>query len=116
MSKNKKSKFFYGYIIVLVGFIISSLVLGGINSFGVFLKPVLTEFGWTRAMASGAFSVCTLLIGFLGIGAGRLNDRFGPRLLLTVGGFLAGTGYLLMSQVSAIWQIYLYFGVLVGFG
>jgi OFA family oxalate/formate antiporter-like MFS transporter len=48
--------------------------------------------------------------------AGRLSDRFGPRLVLTIGGLLIGLGYLLMSQVNAIWQIYFFYGVLVSIG
>jgi MFS family permease len=90
--------------------------LGIHYSFGVFLKPVLNEFGWTRAAISGAYSLNMLLAGGLGIVFGRLSDRFGPRIVLTVCGLMIGLGYLLMSQVSSIWQIYLFFGVLVSVG
>jgi MFS family permease len=90
--------------------------LGIHYSFGVFLKPVLNEFGWTRAAISGAYSLNMLLAGGLGIVFGRLSDRFGPRIVLTVCGLIIGLGYLLMSQVSSIWQIYLFFGVLVSVG
>lgn len=89
---------------------------GSIYSFGVFFKPVLTEFGWSRASTSGAQSLNLVLMGGFGILAGKLSDRFGTRLVLTVCGFLLGLGYLLMSRVGAIWQIYLFHGVLVGIG
>ena len=116
MIENKKPGFSYGYVIVIAAFIIVAFVMGEYNSFGIFFEPVLDEFGWTRAMTSGAFSLCTLLIGFLGIAAGRLSDRFGPRLVVMVGGFLIGLGYLLMSQINAIWQLYLFYGVIISFG
>ncbi|MFC2047719.1 MFS transporter, partial [Chloroflexota bacterium] len=45
---------------------------------------------------------------------GRLNDRFGPRIIMVVSGLLLGLGYLLMSQVGSIWQLYLFFGVMIG--
>jgi len=54
--------------------------------------------------------------GLLGIVMGWLNDKLGPRVVMTLCGFLLGIGYLLMSQVNAIWQIYLFYGVLVGIG
>jgi len=54
--------------------------------------------------------------GLLGIFMGWLNDRLGPRVVMTLCGVLMGLGYLLMSQVSAIWQIYLFYGILVGIG
>lgn len=85
-------------------------------TFGVFFEPVLTEFGWTRAETSGAYSLCMIVIGLLGIGVGRLTDRFGPRIVMTVCGSFLGLGYLLMSQIGAMWHLYLFFGVLIGTG
>jgi len=116
MSENKKPKFFYGYIIVLVGFIILVVMEGTFVSFGVFFESLLTEFGWTRAMTSGAFSLSMILIGLLMVVTGRLTDKFGPRIITTVGGISLGLGYLLMSQVSAIWQLYLFYGVMIAVG
>jgi len=113
---SKKPGFFYGYIIVGAAFVVMVLVWGTFYSFGVFFKPVLIEFGWTRAMTSGAYSLSFVLYGLLGIVMGGLTDRFGPRLVVTVCGFLLGLGYLLMSQVSTIWQLYLFYGVMVGIG
>jgi len=89
---------------------------GVFYSFGIFFEPVLMEFGWTRAATSGAFSLCLVLAGFFAIVAGRLNDRFGPRMVMTACGLFLGAGYLLMSQISAIWQLYLFYGVIVGIG
>jgi len=57
-----------------------------------------------------------LVGGLLGIGVGRLTDRFGPRLLVVGGGFFLGLGYLLMSQTNAIWQLYLFYGVVRAIG
>jgi len=111
-----KPRFFYGYAVVGAAFIVMLVAQGAFLSFGVFFKPVLTDFGWTRAMTSGAFSLCFLLNGLLGIGMGMLNDRRGPRLVVTTCGILLGAGYLLMSQIDTIWQLYLFYGVIVGIG
>ena len=112
----KPSRFFYGYIILIASFFILVIVGGTISSFGVFLKPVLNEFGWSRAAISSTYSLSMILGGFVGILGGRVSDRFSPRLALTVGGIFMGLGYLLMTQVHSIWQIYLFFGVLVSIG
>ena len=115
MIEDRKPKFFYGYIIVLLTSLIMVVTWGAFYSFGVFFKPVLTEFGWTRTAISVASSLVFLLSGFLGIFTGRLCDRFGPRIVVTVSGLLLASGYLLMSQLSAIWQLYLFYGI-VGIG
>ncbi len=53
-----KKKVFYGWCIVLSTNIICLLGFGTwLYSFGVFFKPMMTEFGWTRAMTSGAASL-----------------------------------------------------------
>ncbi len=109
-------RFFYGYIIVVAAFFVMMLSFGLINSFGVFLNPLINEFGWSRAVTSGAFSLTMVMYGLLSIVMGALNDRLGPRKVVTICGFFLGFGYLLMSQVSAIWQLYLFLGTMTGIG
>jgi len=109
-------RFFYGYIVVIAAFFIFVVSWATYNSFGVFFNPLLEEFGWNRAVTSGAFSLSMFIYGVLGIVVGALNDRFGPRVVLTFCGILLGLGYLLMSQISALWQLYLFWGVIIGIG
>ncbi len=89
---------------------------GSYIAFGVFFKPMANEFGWSRAMTSGAFSMAMAVQGVFAIGAGALNDRFGPRIIMTVCGLLVGAGYLLMSQLGSLWQLYLFYGIVIGLG
>lgn len=85
-------------------------------TFGVFFKPLTTEFHWSRGALSGTLSMYLLLIGILGIFTGRLSDKHGPRILITTTGLLTGIGFLLMSQINSLWQVYLIWGVLMGIG
>ena len=64
-------------------------------------------------MTAGAFSLSTLLHGFIFVLTGRLNDRIGPRMIITACGLFLGLGYFLMSQISELWQLYLYLGVII---
>jgi MFS family permease len=106
----------YGATVVASASVIMVLIFAVQYSFGIFFKPVLTEFGWTRAMTAGAFSLVWISQGIVSILMGGLNDRLGPRIVLTVCGALIGTGFLLMSQIGALWQLYLFYGVIVGAG
>ena len=116
MAKAPKSKYRYGYVIAASCFCIQAFGIGTYFSYGVLFNPLIDEFGWSRAAISGAASMAFLLMGFLGIGVGRLNDRFGPRILMTVSGVFFGLGYFLMSRLESIWQLYLFFGFIFGIG
>jgi len=111
----KKSRFFYGYVVVGACFLVMVVMHGAFNSFGVFFTPLESEFNVTRAILSGANSVAFIVMGISAMLLGMLSDRFGPRLILTLSGILFGAGYMLMSQVGTIWQIY-FFLSLAGIG
>ncbi len=115
-SLKAKPKFFYGYIIVATSFIVSASSEGPSATFGVFFEPLLAEFGWTRALTAGAFSLGSIINIPMYIVAGRLVDRFGSRMVFTACGFFLGLGYILMSQVNAVWHLYFFYGVITAIG
>lgn len=115
-NKIKGSGIYYGYIVLIACFFIMALVYGSQTSFGVFFKPISNDLDWTRAGTSGAFALNMIVSGFLGIVAGDLSDRFGPRKIVTLGCLVLGAGYLLCSTINNLWQLYLYFGILVAVG
>lgn len=85
-------------------------------AFGVFL-PVLSEtFGWSRGAISIALSINLLLGGMVGFALGAIADRHGPRLPLAITVLCAGAGFTLAATVNALWQLYLFVGVLAGVG
>ena len=108
--------FFYGYIVVGAAFFIMVVMVGAVNAYGVFFKPMLAEFNWSRRIIAGALSVSHLVRGLLSIVMGGLTDRFGPRVVLTLCGIVMGLGYLMLSQINDIWQLYLFYGFIVGSG
>jgi|WetSurMetagenome_2_1015567.scaffolds.fasta_scaffold19851_3 MFS family permease len=108
--------FFYGYIIVGIIFIIQIIMFGGFSTSGVFFKPLINEFGWSRALLSGAFSFSRMAQGLSGIVMGGLNDRLGPRVVITICGILVGAGFLMMFVTDSVWQLYLFYVVILGTG
>jgi MFS family permease len=95
---------------VMIGFYGTEL------SFGVFLKPILEEFHWTRTMVAGAMSAVIAISGPIGILTGRLSDKYGARIIIAVGTFFGVLGYVLMFRASTLWQLYVYFGLFIGIG
>jgi MFS family permease len=107
-------RLYYGWVMVIIGFCVLAVNALAIFGFGVFLKPLTAEFGWERGALSSAFSIALLIAGVLSLVSGRLSDRYGPRILVTAAGLSMGIGFLLMSQVSSLWQVYLVWGICVG--
>jgi hypothetical protein len=62
-GSSNQSRIFYGYIVVGAAFFVMLLAYGVRTSFGVFFKPMSTEFEWTRALTSGAVTVSLLAQG-----------------------------------------------------
>ncbi len=111
-----RTRYFYGYNIVAAGFLIQAVSIGAMFTYGVFFKELQAEFGWSRALISGASSLAFLVMGLGGIIAGTLNDRIGPRIIMVMSGISLGIGYILMSRLEMPWQLYLLYGGLVGIG
>ena len=111
-----KKTFFYGYVIIMACLILQIVMFAPRASFGVFIKPLTTDFEWSRALVAGAFSVSSLVQGLFSILMGGLNDRLGPRVVLTICGVLVGVGLMCVSLVNAPWQLYLFYVLLVGPG
>jgi MFS family permease len=101
---------------VIAAFAVMTVAMGVFNSFGIIFTPLTDQFGWSAAATAGAFSIAMLFRGFGGIVMGGLTDRFGPRLVLTLSGIAIALGYLLLSRVNALWQIYFFYGVILGIG
>ncbi len=117
LRKTGKKKFFYGYIVAASGFAIWALGWGTYTPcFSVFLKPLSAEFGWSRAETSLAFSLSYMVYAFLTIMMGWLTDKFGPRTVMMVLGSFLGLCYLLMSQVTALWQFQINYVLVGGIG
>lgn len=106
----------YGWVLVAMGTAIIVMINGTFYSYGVFFKPLLDEFGWSRAVLSGPVSVRLIATGLFGIIAGALVDRIGPRWVVPGGVFIVAVGFFLTSEVSNLWQMYLYLGLLSGIG
>ena len=103
-------------VVVAGAFLVQAVTIGFMFAYGVFFSELEQEFGWSRTMLSTASSVGFLSMGLLAIVAGRLNDRFGPRWVLTVTGLFTGLAYLLMSGISQPWHLFLIYAGLVGVG
>jgi MFS family permease len=111
-----RAKASYGWVIVGAAAVIICMGLGSLFALAVFIKPIEETMRWSR---TGISTIA--LLNWLAMGAGSflwgfLSDRIGTRSVVFAGGSLLGLGLVLSSQVGALWQLYVTFGVAVGLG
>src|SRR5262245_6201989 len=102
--------------IVAATFVTLGLTYGFWYAYSVFLVAFIREFGWSRSVVAGAFSLLVLVHGLSGPLIGWLVERFRPRAVIAVGGGVLAGALLLGAQIGAVWQLYLVFGVLAPLG
>jgi OFA family oxalate/formate antiporter-like MFS transporter len=108
--------FFYGWVVVACAFTVLCVAYGIQCSFGVFMPFISADTGWNRASLSLPYSMYVFVYSALGVVTGRLTDRLGPRVVLMVGACLLGSGVMLVSQVHALWQLYVVLGLIAASG
>lgn len=110
-------RFFYGWVIVAVSCLADATAFGaGSVSLGVFLQPMNAALGWSRTALVGAVTLQSFANLFVSPVIGPLVDRYGPRVIMVFGAAVAGVSYLLMGEISELWQFYLLYTVSAALG
>jgi len=86
------------------------------DSYAVFLLPLEREFGWSRSELTSVYSIYLLVNGLTAALVGLVFDRLGPRWVYGAGMASLGAAFFLAGGLTALWQFYLFIGVLVGLG
>ena len=76
-------------------------------AFSVLIAPMEAELGWSRAETTGAFSLALLFSGLIAVPVGRFVDRYGARLLMSVGSLSGALLVFAWSNVTDLWAFYL---------
>ncbi|MFP6772979.1 MAG: MFS transporter [Alphaproteobacteria bacterium] len=69
----------YGWVMVGVVFLLTALSFGGLGSVGIFLKPMIAEFGWSRSETAMGYTSLSIAAAIMGIVWGFVADRWGCR-------------------------------------
>lgn len=106
----------YGWVVAATTFLTMLATAGALGSPGVMLKPLQQDFGWQNSDVSFALAVRLVLFGLMGPFAAALMNRFGLRKVVIGALLLICAGLLGSLAMISIWQLVLFWGVLVGIG
>jgi len=117
----EKTSYGKGWTVALAGTGIN-LALGILYTWSIF-KGAISEsianggpFQWDKASINDPYAVCCLVFAAAMILAGKVQDKFGPRITAILGGLLVGAGFVVISQTANYWVWIMGFGVLAGMG
>lgn len=110
MKSNKQ-----GWIVVAAGAGIN-LAFGVLYAWSIFASKLQETLGWTKTESSIPYTVAIIMFAVVMIPAGRLQDKIGPKWVVTIGGLLIGFGCILAGSMTSILGLTISFGVLAGSG
>ena len=102
------------YLVLAASMLIFTVGSGGLFILVVNLKPIAEEFLWPRTVPSLAYSLQFFGSGVGGLAMGWWVDRSGIGWPALLGAVMIGSGAMLTSRVSAEWQLYALYGVMMG--
>lgn len=111
-----KKKIFYGWVIVASVFLVNAIIMGASFSFGVFFKSIEEQFELSRATTSAIFSLYLILGCIFAFIGGWFLDKYGPKKTLFLLGIFTGLSFILSGQVTAAWQLFLTYSLLLALG
>ena len=110
MKSNKQ-----GWIVVAAGAGIN-LAFGVLYAWSIFASKLQETLGWSKTESSIPYTVAIIMFALVMIPAGRLQDKIGPKWVVTIGGLLIGFGCILAGSMNSILGLTISFGVLAGSG
>ncbi|HZM44534.1 MAG TPA: MFS transporter [Burkholderiales bacterium] len=114
MAEIRKSGVHYAWLLLAAAMILNITSRADQGSFGVFIDPLVSEFGWKRGDISFAYSLAFII----GIPAvlimGWLGDRYGARQLMLFSSLMIGVGTILLGTIKELWHFYVFYAVFVG--
>jgi len=116
MKSKSASDIFWGWYIVGAAFFVLAINYGSRYCFGVFVKPLATDYGWSRSVISLGASLNMFVYSACAVVIGRMVDRIAPRWIVTGGAVIAAVSFILTAFVQEPWQFYLVYGLLLGIG
>ena len=100
--------------LVMLGTVIVMMGLGTIYTWSLYNHPLVERFGWDLNSVAATFSIMSFALAFSTLFSSKVQEKIGLRRLLIFAGITLGAGLIISSQVSSLWLLYIFAGVMVG--
>lgn len=102
--------------IVIVSAIGSFLVFGIRLSYSVFYAEFVSVENWSNESSAAVYSVSMIVFAVFSVPSGILLDRYGPRVMFTIGALFLAGGLILSGQARNLTELTISYGLIGGIG
>ena len=106
----------YGWIMVAVVFVLSSLSFGALAAISVFLKPLTEAFGWSRGTTSLGYTTIAFSSALFGVFWGYVADRYGTRWFGVIAALVMTFCLFMLSRQSSLFEFFALYFLFGAFG
>jgi sugar phosphate permease len=106
----------YAWVVVAITFLTMLTSASALGLPGVLLSPLGKEYGWNTEQISSALALRFVLFGGMAPFSAIFMDRFGVRNVICVALLMVASGLVLATQVTALWQLVVLWGLMLGLG
>ena len=100
---------------VLVSDSLLLIFLGLVYAWSIFKKPLAAAYGWNDSQLTWTFTICMFMFCIGGFAGAQITKHIPHMTVTLVCAVLMGGSFALMGTMTALWQIYVLYGVIIGF-
>ena len=104
----------YGWYIVAMGTTLQLTTNFVSQAFAILIVVMRDNFGWSLTAIVLAYALRNIIGALLSPYAGAMGDRYGAKRVMLVGAFFFVGGLLLLSTLTQIWQLFIYYSIVLG--
>jgi MFS family permease len=112
-AKTLSRRVFYGWWVLAALVVVGSIGPMARYSISAFFPALSLDLHWSRSLIGTAQSISLWVYSLVSVLTGLMIDRVGSRKTILVGGLFCLVGWLLLSSIDSVWQLYLYYGVIM---
>lgn len=109
-------RFFYGWVILMACFLITTVASGTMMAFGVFINPLADDMGWSHSALSFAYALSAIVSGLGVLAVGSLEHRYSIRLILFLGTLVHAFGVYMTSTATSVEAFCFWYGGIAALG
>lgn len=111
-----RDRLFRGWVVVIAGFFVMTVLIGIRYSFGIFFKSIEGEFVLSRTVTSAIFAAYMALYPAAALLAGWASDKYRPGITIIIMGVLTALSLILTSRATSPWHLFVTYGLLLSLG